>query len=121
MNARPLLVLTIALSLFLTACIQKHVVRLDRGADRVKIYKSDPPEEFEYIDEVKVVSGEGCGAFGLVGTYDSARNMLRNRTLKMGGTAARIDEITEPYLDPGGSCRHNEYIIRASIYRLKEE
>lgn len=114
MRRRSLLALASVVMVMSTACATSKPIELVPGAKDVKIYSSDPPENLKVIDEVIVSDGNGCGAYGTRGTFDNARLKLRNRVVKIGGTAARIDVVTQPYND--GSCLHNEYTLRATVY-----
>lgn len=106
--------LILILLVVLSGCAS-HQITLNQGAEKVRIAKSDPLDNFEPIGPVSGINGNGCGLFGYIGTYDRAILDLQNKTYAMGGSYAQIFTITEPHLR--GDCFDNVYKINATAYK----
>lgn len=109
------LILTLVGSFILTACAAGQPFQLDPNADRVRIGKSDPPDNFTELGPVTGTNGTGCGAIGQRGTYEGAVTNLKNAAYRMGADYVQIMTISEPHL--AGDCFRNAYIISGSAYK----
>lgn len=105
----------LSMLLAIAGCATGPPMQLTTGAGNVLVAKSDPGDNYEIIGPVSGSDGEGCGAFGYVGSYERATTSLRNRTYYMGGNYAQIISLTEPHLS--GNCFDNQYVIRATAYK----
>jgi hypothetical protein len=104
----------LAIVVGLSACASQPIV-LDPGATAVKVAKSDPTDNFEEVGPVSGFHGQGCGAFGSLGTYEGAVTDLKNNAHRMQGNYVQIFTITEPHLR--GGCFDNVYKLSGTAYR----
>lgn len=113
MNSKTAVLLSFLLTV--AGCATAPQMHLTPGASNVIVAKSDPGDNYEIIGPVSGGDGEGCGAFGYMGSYERATTSLRNRTYNMGGNYAQIISLTEPHLR--GDCFDNQYVIRATAFK----
>lgn len=113
MNSKAMVLLSFLLAI--AGCATAPHMQLTPGAGNVLVAKSDPGDNYEIIGPISGFDGEGCGAFGYLGSYERATTSLRNRTYDMGGNYAQIISLTEPHLR--GDCFDNEYVIRATAFK----
>jgi hypothetical protein len=99
----------------ISGCVSAPKIVLYSEAEKVGVGKSDPGDNYKAIGPVSGSDGEGCGAFGYMGTYERATTNLRNKTYRMDGDYAQLIVLTEPHLR--GECFDNEYSIRATAYK----
>lgn len=91
-------------------------VPLMTGAETVKVFrKTDPPKECQELQPFSVRTGEGCGAFGTLGSYDATYNSFRNRVFALGGNAALLESETPSH--PAYGCYVNEWVMNGVAYR----
>ena len=88
----------------------RGIPALERGAERVRIVKSDLGPEFEEVGLIEVIDGEGCGYFGSRGTFQGVYNLMKNRAADIGADYVEIMTWTEPHTDNG--CFDNRFVAR---------
>lgn len=67
------------------------------GREKVKIAKSDPPDDYTEVGALSVVDGSGCNAYGQIGNFEEAIAALKNNACTMGADYVQILAISEPY------------------------
>lgn len=102
-------------SLFILGACAAPQVRLNSGAEVVRVAKSDPTDNYEEIGPVSGFDGDGCGGFGYLGTYERAIIDIKNRAYALGADYIQIFTITEPYSLP--NCFVNEYKLSGTAYK----
>lgn len=106
------------LCLLFTACAAPTVTLLPE-ADRITVGKGDPLDNYNQIGPVSGYDGDGCGAFGYLGTYERAVTDLKNKAFQIGTNYVQIITITEPHFVPG--CFDNVYKISWTAYKKVRE
>lgn len=83
----------------------------------VTVGKSDPGSSYREIGPIEGVHGQGCGGFGVRGSYTGAMVKLKNTAGLIHADFVQIYTITEPHL--AGGCFDNKYIIRGVAYKKR--
>lgn len=118
MNSILKIVTLLSITCCLVACAFSKEIKLDPGAENVRVAKSDPPDNYKPIGTITGVDGGGCGYYGYFGEYNNAVKDLQNKAHKMGGTYAQIVTIRDSY--KSASCETNLYKINATVF-VKEK
>jgi len=108
--------LAVCLLSFTVGCVTTAPPVSEKGT-QVEIGEEVPDQRFSEIGPIKVHSGNGCGGYGLRGTYEASLNLLKNRAAEMGAQYIRVQKTIEPHIDQTGFCFDNEYVIEGTAYK----
>ena len=108
--------LVTVIPILLTGCVAT-VQSVTQLGGLVEVGKGPRDAKYFEIGPISASSGNGCGGYGLRGTYEAAFVNLKNKAGELGANYVWIQKTIEPHLAPGGICFDNEYIIEGIAYK----